>query len=405
MRVAHIVQRYLPAHLSGSERYMQLISEGLVKRGFKVEVLTSNAYEWDAFVFPFRKKIREREEVINNVRVIRFPIHYEVYAIPALMRLILSKLGVKIDILSLLTSGPFIPDIYFYIKNSNYEIVHVTPFPFAIVWFSWLASRKAGIPFIVTPLFHTEVEKYYNIYLKQILVNSEGIIALANIEKEKLVELGAPRNKVHVVPLGIDPNRYKNADGKKFREKYGLKDDFIVLYVAPKIPEKGALQVLRAMSIVQRHIPNTVLVAIGRRSRKWIKERADVKGVKIIDLDWVSEDEKKDAFAACDVFVMPSKVDSYGFVYLEAWIMGKPVIGAKVGAMPDIIRDGVNGFLVKFGDSLELAEKLQLLLKKPSFREQMGENGRQHVLTVNNWENLIERYKKVYENVAFLKKS
>jgi glycosyltransferase involved in cell wall biosynthesis len=273
------------------------------------------------------------------------------------------------------------------------------------VWFSWLASRKAGIPFIVTPLFHMEVKEYYNKYLKQILMNSEGIIALTNIEKEKLVELGAPRNKVHVIPLGIDFNRYKNADGKKFREKYGLNNYLIVLYMAPKILEKGALQVLRAMSIVQKHIPNVALVAIGRRSREWIKERAKVKGVKIVDLDWVNEDEKKDAFAACDVFVMPSKADSYGFVYLEAWLMGKPVIGARAGAMSDVIRDGVDGFLVKFSDSLELAEKLQLLLKSPSLRERMGENGRQRVLTVNNWENLIERYKKVYENVAFIKKS
>jgi glycosyltransferase involved in cell wall biosynthesis len=405
MKVAHVVQRYLPAHLSGSERYMQLISEGLAKDDYKVEVLTSNVYEWDAFVFPSKKKIQRRDETINGVRVKRFPIHYEMYVVPALMRKVLSKLGARNDLLNLLTSGPFLPNIYFCIKNSNYEIIHATPFPFSIVWFSWLASRKANIPFIVTPLFHIEVEKYYNKYLKQILMNSEGIIALTNIEREKLIELGAPRNKVHVVPLGIDPNRYKNADGKKFREKYALKDDFILLYVAPKIPEKGALQVLRAMSIVKKHIPNVALVAIGRRSKEWIKERAEVKGMKIIDLDWVSENEKKDAFAACDIFVMPSKADSYGFVYLEAWAMGKPVIGAKVGAMPDVIKDGVDGLLVKFGDATELAQKIILLLKNKSLCEVLGMNGRQRVAERHRWSTMCKAVKELYESVSHGKKS
>jgi len=400
MKIAHVVQRYLPAPLTGSERYIQMISEGLTKSGYKIEVLTSNAYDWDAFIFPFKKRIQKKEEIINGVKVKRFPIRYEIYAIPAFMRLVLSKTGVRNDLLDLLTSGPFIPDIYFYIKNSNYEIIHATPFPFSIVWFSWLASRKANIPFIVTPLFHICFKQYYNKLLQQILMNCEAVIALTNIEREKLVELDAPRNKVYVIPLGIKADEYENANGERFRERYGLDSHYIILYIAPKVSGKGALQVLRAMSIVQKHVPNAILIAIGRRSKQWIRERTKMKDVKIVDLEWVDENEKKDAFAACDVFVMPSKADSYGFVYLEAWATGKPVIGARAGAMPDVIRDGVDGFLVKFGDSLELAEKLLFLLKNSSVREKMGENGKQRIFTVNNWENLIEKYKEVYEKAA-----
>jgi|ECHhosMinimDraft_1075155.scaffolds.fasta_scaffold01441_4 glycosyltransferase involved in cell wall biosynthesis len=67
--------------------------------------------------------------------------------------------------------------------------------------------------------------------------------------------------------------------------------------------------------------------------------------------------------------------------------------------MPNVIRDKVYSFLVKFGNSLELAEKLQLSLKHSSLRDQMGESGGQRVLTVNNWETLIEKYKKMYESV------
>jgi glycosyltransferase involved in cell wall biosynthesis len=400
MRIAYVVQRYLPAPLTGSERYIQILAEGLRRDGYKVDVLTSNAYDWDAFIFPFKKRIQKKEEIVNGVKIKRFPIHYEIYVIPTFMRLVLSRIGIENDLLNLLANGPFIPDIYFYIKNSNYELVHATPFPFSIVWFSWLASRKASLPFVVTPLFHIHIKQYYNEYLKQILTNCEAIIALTNIEKEKLIGLGAPRDRVHVIPLGINVSEYKNTDGERFKRKYRLSDHYIILYTAPKVPEKGALQVLRTMSIVQKYIPNAILVAIGRRSKQWINERRKLKNIRVIDLDWVSEDEKRDVFAACDVFVMPSKTDSYGFVYLEAWAMGKPVIGARAGAIPDVIRDGVDGFLVKFGDSLELAEKLLFLWKNPSIREKMGENGKQRILTTNNWKNLIEKYKEIYENVT-----
>jgi len=398
MRIAHVVQRYLPARLSGSERYMQTISEVLVKESYKVEVLTSNAYDSDAFVYPYRKKIGKRYDEINGVKIVRFPIRYELYSMLAATRLVISKFNIRNDFLDLLTSGPFIPDIYYYIKNSCYEIIHATPFPFAIVWFSWLASRKAKIPFILTPFFHIEVEKYYNKYLRDILKDSEGIIALTDIERRVLIKLGAPQSKVHVIPLGIDPKKYRNTNGERFREKYNLKDYFVVLYVAPKIPEKGALQVLRAVSIVQKRIPNMALVAIGRQTHEWIKEKTKAKNIRIIDLEWIDENEKMDAFAACDVFVMPSKVDSYGYVYLEAWAMGKPVIGARAGAIPEVIRDGIDGFLVKFGDSLDLAEKL-ILLRNSSLREYLGENGRNRIFTINNLENLIEKYKYIYETV------
>jgi len=399
MRVAHIVQRYLPAPLSGSERYVQLISEGLLKRGYEVEVLTSNAYDWDAFIFPFKKKIQRREEVLNNVRVRRFPIRYEIYAVPALMRKVLSKTSARNDLLTLLTSGPFVPDIYFHIKNSNYELVHATPFPFTIVWFSWLASRKAGIPFIVTPLFHLELGQYYNHYLKQILMNCEGVIALTNIERKRLIALGAPPSKVRVIPLGIKVDEYKDADGERFRKKYRLENYHIILYIAPKISEKGGLQVLRAMSLVQKHIPNVALIAIGRRNNQWIRERAKIKNVNIIDLEWINENEKKDAFAACDIFVMPSKADSYGFVYLEAWTMGKPVIGAKVGTMPDVIRDGVDGLLVEFGNEIELAQKIILLLQNRSLREKLGLNGKLRVIEEHSLEKMLNNVDFIYRQV------
>ncbi len=67
--IAHIVQRYLPAPLTGSERYIQSISEYFVKRGYYVDVLTSDAHDWGAFYFPFKKRFHKKEDIINGVSI------------------------------------------------------------------------------------------------------------------------------------------------------------------------------------------------------------------------------------------------------------------------------------------------------------------------------------------------
>jgi len=101
----------------------------------------------------------------------------------------------------------------------------------------------------------------------------------------------------------------------------------------------------------------------------------------ILDLGLVTEEEKQNAISSCDVLVLPSKSESFGLVYLEAWHHKKPVIGCSIGAVSDVIDDEVNGLLVRFGDPKELAEKILYLLQNPSIAEQFGENGKKKLET------------------------
>ena len=77
---------------------------------------------------------------------------------------------------------------------------------------------------------------------------------------------------------------------------------------------------------------------------------------------------------------MPSRTDSFGIVYLEAWLNGVPVIGARAGGVPEVITDGVDGYLVDFGDVAALANRIELLLRRPEAARAMGEAGRRKVL-------------------------
>ncbi|MDD4354135.1 MAG: glycosyltransferase family 4 protein, partial [Candidatus Nanoarchaeia archaeon] len=80
-------------------------------------------------------------------------------------------------------------------------------------------------------------------------------------------------------------------------------------------------------------------------------------------------------YNGCDIFVMASQMESFGLAYAEAMACGIPVIGTSVGGIPEIINNNVNGFLIEPKNSVELAKKIQTLLKNPDMREEMGREG------------------------------
>jgi len=120
---------------------------------------------------------------------------------------------------------------------------------------------------------------------------------------------------------------------------------------------------------------------------------------KVIVLNYIDEETKKDALDACDVFVMPSRVDSLGLVYLEAWLYKKPVIGTYAGGAPEIIDDGENGFLVPFADIHMLREYIEIILENPSLAKTMGHNGYIKVMRQYTWKESCRRLQDIYKSL------
>ncbi|MGB9594200.1 MAG: glycosyltransferase, partial [Anaerolineae bacterium] len=108
--------------------------------------------------------------------------------------------------------------------------------------------------------------------------------------------------------------------------------------------------------------------------------------------------EKTSALAACDVFCMPSSQESFGGVFVEAWTMGKPVIGGDIPAVREVIADGVDGFLVP-PDPATIADRILALLADPAMARRMGEAGRQKALACFTWDKLAAKTLAVYEGL------
>jgi glycosyltransferase involved in cell wall biosynthesis len=99
------------------------------------------------------------------------------------------------------------------------------------------------------------------------------------------------------------------------------------------------------------------------------------------------------------MLVLPSRMDSFGMVLLEAWAHGKPVIAADAGGIPGVVEDGEDGILVPFGDVNGLAKAVRMLLEDEALNRRLGESGREKVATRYNWDHVTARVFEVYETV------
>jgi glycosyltransferase involved in cell wall biosynthesis len=155
----------------------------------------------------------------------------------------------------------------------------------------------------------------------------------------------------------------------------------VVLFMGRQVQYKGVEDVLEAALLLQRRGRPLYLVVAGPETDDSRRLFARWRGRSgIVNLGRVSDDVRLDLLNACDCLALPSAGEAFGIVYLEAWIVGKPVIGARTPAVSTVIEDGRDGWLVPAGDPVALAEALNRWIEDPQLARQMGEEGRAKVL-------------------------
>lgn len=400
MRIAFVVQRYFPAHLTGSEFFVARVIPYLKKRGLDIAVITSDSrYDWAWYLPGFRQMIKPPREEKNEVDVYRLPVQWyrsSWHRVGDQMARWLNKDRAKHQ---LSYFGPYLSGLPETIGLAKPDLVHAVTFPCSYLW--QLSQMKSAPPLVVTPFYHASLYGQRNPELTMALRQARQVIAMTNFEKHVIVANTDSRAPVSVIPLGIDLKEMKQADGRRFRQQHGLSNKFIVLFAGTKCYDKGTLTTLTAIRDLHQKDPKNriAFVVIGGASAEWLANiRPDDRSF-LLDFPYVPLEEKKDAFAAADLLCMPSRADSFGLTYLEAWLLRKPVIGAKTGATPDVIDDGVNGRLISFGRAGELATVINSLAKNPKLTKQYGEAGYAKVVKQYNWETVADRLVALYQDV------
>lgn len=166
---------------------------------------------------------------------------------------------------------------------------------------------------------------------------------------------------------------------------------------------KGFDLALKAFSKIHQLIPNTNMVIAGdgpvRTELELLTKELQLEN-RVTYLGWVKPEKALDLFNNSTVIVMPSRSESFGLVSLQAAQMARPIVASKVGELPEIIDDGRTGFLVESEDVQGFAEKLLFLLQNPEAAEEMGQAARKRAIEKFSWENFLDQYEVLYDQLA-----
>jgi glycosyltransferase involved in cell wall biosynthesis len=215
--------------------------------------------------------------------------------------------------------------------------------------------------------------------------------AVSRTSKEDLLGV-APKATVNTIYNGIDIAEFDDLANRRRYEQF-------VLYIGRMVSTKNLGIVIHSFNKVIKSIPTARLIVVGDGPmRKEWEELAKTTGLghSIIFKGHIDEREKKELLSRCTTLVLPSILEGFGRVIIEAFAMYKPVLASNIKSISEVIDDGINGFLISPYDVDKWAEKISFVLSSPNESIAMGLNGRRKVEQYFNLENITDGMEELY---------
>ena len=238
--------------------------------------------------------------------------------------------------------------------------------------------------------------------------NADAILVPGTKHMEFFTTLGADPEKIFIMPnvSSIEKSAADNENKEKIREKLGLKDKKVVLYVGRLIKLKGVNYLIESFAKLSRKMENAVLVIVGEGKRKEELQLL-VKELEIEDKVYFTGNIDNDLlggyYLLSNVFVLPSITtyfaDACPLVVNEAMYFGRPVITSDAVGTTFMIKNGENGYVIPERDVDSLCEAIYKVLSDPQLEEKMGKNSEQLIEEGFRYENMIEGFNKAIKYV------
>lgn len=266
---------------------------------------------------------------------------------------------------------------------------------------SMLKPRKLPV---VTTLHGTDItlvgsDHSYLPITKFSIEQSDGVTAVSQYLKEATLKTFGVKNQIEVVYNFVNCDNYRPSENPELRESYTPNGEKILIHLSNFRPVKRPTDVIEIFQRVQSKIPAALLM-VGdgpeRSSAEWLSRYLHLeKKVHFLG----KRDNIEDLIGISDLLLLPSDNESFGLVALEAMACKVPVIVSNVGGLPEVVTDGVEGFLVEPRNVDKMAERALQILTDDSLRLKMGERAREGARARFCASKIIPQYEAFYEKV------
>ncbi len=309
-----------------------------------------------------------------------------------------SKKGLKI----INVSGKSVKNLKSIIKEIDPDIIHSQHLT-KIGFVGLLVAKKMKIPFVVTS--HQIPEYNQNSFLNYLtwkylvwLNNKCSMVIAPSQTVKKILLKNKVRTNIKVISNGVDTDIFIPQRSKSMKET--------ILFVGRFSKEKGLKTLVKAAKIVLQKRKDVSFTLIGFPGGikkhdfsdnliRLIQKKDIQKHFNIVNFLPPKSKELISYYQKSSVFVIPSYFETQSLVTLEAMACGLPIIASNAGALPELVKEGVNGFLFERDNYEQLAERINYILERKTKREQMGVISRKFSIN-HGIKKTVEAYEKVY---------
>jgi len=265
---------------------------------------------------------------------------------------------------------------------------------------AYLAAKICRIPVVVH--IRQQIEP---VRIKQYWLDKPDYLLPVSKDIENVVlSMAVTPSHVHVTYSGIDLDRFCHAESQyEIRQRYGLKEDQLIIgTVANLFPRKGYEYLLEALVEVKDSIPNISCFIVGEGATSYKKTLVQLVEKLGLNSNVIFAGFQKNVnqfVNVVDVFVLPSIMEGFGIVLLEAMALRKAIVACRVGGIPEVITDGVTGILVPPKDSNALAKAIVGLITDEKAKQRFGEAARKVVEERFSQEMAMKRIENLYRDL------
>ena len=264
-----------------------------------------------------------------------------------------------------------------------------------------LKSRR--LPFVTT-LHGTDItlvgsDRSYLPITRFSIEESDRVTAISEYLRRVTIEEFQVKQPVEVIPNFVNCDVFQPADGECRREAFATDQERILVHLSNFRPVKRVSDVIEIFELVRREIPAKLLL-IGDGPDRTIAEWMVRERGLVSDAIFLGKQSQVQHLLNCaDVLLLPSELESFGLAALEGMACGVPAVCSRVGGLPEVIRDGVEGYLVPPRDVKTMAARALDILTDADRRERMGRAARARALSEFCSDKIIPHYEKLYQDL------
>ncbi len=289
--------------------------------------------------------------------------------------------------------------------NESLDLLHVHyAIPHSVS--AYLARAMVGprkLPFVTT-LHGTDItlvgsDRSYLPITRFSIEESDAVTAISNYLKRVTDDELHVRKNVEVIPNFVNCEVFQPADGRSRRKEFAKSDERILVHLSNFRPVKRVTDVVEIFGMVRKDV-RAKLLMIGDGPERTIAEwKVREKGLASDVFFLGKQNDVPELLSCADVMLLPSTLESFGLAALEAMACGVPPVCSRVGGLPEVVRDGIDGFLVVPHDIQSMAARATEILTDPAKRESMGRAARARALQCFCSANIIPLYEQLYKRV------